>query len=169
MSRTLLDISDDLRALDDLLFEVGGDLSDPRVQQAVDGWFAELSKDLDGKVDNYAALIKEMEGRAALRAEEAHRLSNRARIDGESAKWLKNRLKGVLEERGVKKLETRRFRVSIAGNGGKQPMQVDPEVPSSFTRTILETDHDAIRGALEAGENLAFARLLPRGTHLSIK
>jgi hypothetical protein len=170
-SRTLLDISDDLQSLDDLLEEVGGDISDPMVERAVDAWFEELDRDMSSKVDNYAALITELEQRAATRKAEADRLAKRAKSDAGSASFLKNRLKAVMEMRGIKKLDTSRFVVSVAGNGGKQPLIVeDDKVPDTFKFTPpAMIDKDRIREFLDRGETLPFARLGERGTRLSIR
>lgn len=169
MKQTLLQISDDMRALDDLLFEVGGDVSDPRVGEAIEQWIKELDANLEPKVDNYAALITELLSRAKARSEEADRLASRARIDSNAAAFLKQRLKLVLEERGVKKLETHRYQVSVAGNGGKQPLDLHGEVPPEFCATRIEPDIALIRATLEEGTALPFAILQPRGTHLSIR
>jgi len=174
MSQSLLTISDDLDALDDLLAEVGGDITNPDVCAAVDAWFAEIDTAFNSKVDGYAALIQTMEARAEIRRAEAARLTNRAKSDEGSAEFLRARLKAVLEQRGTKKMETARFRVSIAANGGKQAIEVTlptESLPAWAVRTkvVIDPDKDAIRAKLEAGESLEFATLLPRGSRLSIK
>ncbi len=171
---TLLDITEDLRALDDLLYEVEGDVSDPKVAEAVDAWFAELDSALETKADNYAAFITELLNRAELRSSEAQRLYHRARIDQSTAGWLKDRLKAALEERNVKKLETPRYRISVAGNGGKQPVDIhDPEaVPRDLCKHVpehYEPDSDLIRERLADGAEVPGAVLQNRGTHLRIK
>ena len=167
---TLLNITDDLRALDDLLDEVGGDVSDPQVAEAVDAWFAELDAAMETKVDNYAALITEMMNRAELRAAEAQRLYHRSKIDQQSAGWLKDQLKTVLEQRGIKKVETPRYRVSVAGNGGKAPLDIHEPgaVPRELCKHIperWEPDGDAIRDALGRGEEVPGATQMEPGTH----
>ena len=72
-----------------------------------------------------------------------------------------------------KKLRTKRFNISINGNGGKQPLRFDNtapgDLPTRFQRTIIEPDKDAIRAALEAGEEISFAYLAERENHLRIK
>lgn len=171
---TLLDITDDMDALDSLLAENGGDVSDPAVAEAIDAWMAELDGAFNAKVDNMAALIQTMDVRAEIRRAEAARLTNRAKADEGSAEFLRARLKAVLEQRGTKKMETARFRVSIAANGGKQAIEVmvpTEDLPTWAVRTkvVVDPDKDAIRAKLEAGESLEFATLLPRGSRLSIK
>jgi hypothetical protein len=166
---SILDIESDLVALDDLLFECGGDVTDPRVSAAVDAWLEELDADLKGKADNYAALITELERRAEVRRAESKRLADRARIDEANASFLRSRLKGVFERRGIKTIDTARFRLSIRANGGKAPIDLHGEVPESFSRVVLEPDRERIREALERGDALPFATLMERGTSLSIR
>ncbi len=173
-TRGLFDITADMRALDDLLYECGGDVTDPKVEQAVNEWFDELETDLLGKVDNYAALITTFQARAKARQEEMERLQARVRVDENAAKSLKERLKIALQDRGIPKLETRRYRVSISKNGGKQPLDIhDPKaVPHKHCTHIPESwepNGDAIRAALAAGEEVPGAILMDRGTHLRIK
>jgi hypothetical protein len=174
MPQTLLDITDDLSALDDLLAENGGDVTDPAVAAAVDRWFAELDGALEAKADGYAALITTMRQRAEVRKAESDRLARRAKQDEASARFLADRLKSALEQRGVKKLETARFRIGVAGNGGLQPLDLRvpaEQLPEWARRTVVNVsaDTEAIRRRLEAGERLEFANLMPRGTRLTIK
>ena len=174
MTRTLLDITRDMDALDALLVEVEGDVTDPRVLEAVTAWFAELDADLKGKVDNYAALITTLEARADVRAKEAERLARRAKTDAASAQFLKDRLRTELEARGLKKVETDRYRVSVVSNGGKLPLVLGDErdIPEAFWREVparKEIDRDAIRQALDAGRPVAGAHYGDRGRRLSIR
>ena len=167
----LLDITDDMQALEDLLAEVGGDVTDPKVGETVDAWFAELDANLTGKVDNYAALISTLRARADIRRAEAERLARRAQVDEAAADWLASRLLAALDARGMRKVETDRYAVSVVGNGGKQPLLVDGEIPSEWTKTVTRTEpgRERIRASLEAGQALPFARLGERGKRLSIR
>lgn len=174
MNQTLYQIADDLRALEALLVEAGGDLSSPEALAAVEAWEAELSTNLAGKVDNYCGLITEIEIRAAARQAESDRLRDLARVDDNAAKALRERLLFVLQTRNVPKVDTERFRVSVAKNGGKAPLDVrvgPDELPAWAVRkrTVVETDKDAIRARLEAGESLPFATIMERASRLVIK
>lgn len=174
MSRTLFQITDDLAALDDLLDEVGGDVSDPRVAAAVEAWMAELDSDLNRKVDGYAAFITELEARSESRSKEAARLAARAKSDANKAGFLKERLRLALQSRKIKKLETDRYLVTVATNGGKQPLDIhDPNaVPPEYREIIPQTwelNADKIRAALADGMEVPGAILMDRGTHLRIK
>jgi hypothetical protein len=174
MNQTLYKIADDLRALEAILIEARGDISSPEALAAVEAWEAELETNLGSKIDNYCSLIYEIEARAAARNAEATRLLNLAHVD-ENAVWcLRERLKFVFESRSLPTMQTDRFRVSIAKNGGKAPLDIrvgPDELPEWAVKrkTVVETDKDAIRARLESGEALSFANIMERGTRLVIK
>jgi hypothetical protein len=171
---TLYEISDDLRALEALLVEADGDISSPQAAEAIAAWEQELSTNLAEKVDRYCSLISEIEVRAAARTAEAERLRELAKIDDRAALALRERLKFVFESRSLPTMQTERFRVSLARNGGKAPLDIrvgPDELPAWAVKrkTVVETDKDAIRARLEAGETLPFANLMERGSRLVIK
>jgi hypothetical protein len=171
---TLYEISDDLRALEALLVEADGDISSPQAAEAIAAWEQELSTNLAEKVDRYCSLISEIEVRAAARIAEAERLRELAKIDDRAALALRERLKFVFESRSLPTMQTERFRVSLARNGGKAPLDIrvgPDELPAWAVKrkTVVETDKDAIRARLEAGETLPFANLMERGSRLVIK
>ena len=171
MPRTLFDISEDMIALDELLFESGGDVTDPDVAAAIDAWQAELDHDLEGKVNGYVSLIREIECRVVGRQAELDRLTARVRADTNAAKSLKDRLKFVLEERGILKLDVPRGKVAVTKNGGKVPLELNEAlVPSSWMRQPPPVpDTELIRKCLATGDKLSFASLGERGTHLRIR
>ena len=171
--RTMFNIIADFEALYDLLEEVDGDVTDPKVEAAVTEWMNTLDQDFTNKVDSYSAFVLELLSRSKCRAEEAARLKHRADVDESLARSLKTRLMMALEQRGKKKVETDRFRVSIAGNGGLQPLNVDETVLTDAWRRVADPrlipDTSKIRETLVAGGEVPGAELLPRGQHLSIR
>lgn len=170
--RTLFSIGDDLTALADLLFDMEGEVTG-ETEATIDKWFAELNDAVEQKVDGYCALIREIEFRADARKAEAGRLRARAEIDASAAKRLRDRLKVFMVTHGKSKIETPRFQVSVAGNGGLEPMDIDPidlnEIPAQFVKFDPSLDKDAVRQVLERGFKLDFARLRERGTSLRIR
>jgi hypothetical protein len=172
MPQSLFEISEDMHALDDLLFELGGDVTDEKSAAAVEEFLKELAANLKGKADGYAGLITTMEKRAEVRKAEASRMSKRAAIDLNAAAFLKSKLKLVMEQHNLKKIETDRFRISIAGNGGLAPLTIyDEELLSDkfFIPQPDAIDKDAIRKAIGEGELVPGARIEERGTRLAIK
>lgn len=171
MRRTLFAISQDMEALGSILADVGGDLSHPDAAAAVEAWEAELAQDLEGKIDGYASLISEIEARAAIREQEAERIRRLVEADRRAADSLRERLRLVWEERGLGKIQTARYAVSLARNGGKAPVDIYSPVPPEWTKatTSVGPDRERIREALERGERLDFARLMERGSRIVIK
>ncbi|RMH10708.1 MAG: hypothetical protein D6698_17390 [Gammaproteobacteria bacterium] len=172
--RTLYDIAEDFRVLDDLLLEAGGDMTG--FEEAVDALLRKLDQDLETKADNYAAYIQELRARAAARREEARRLSERARADENKADRLQERLMHFFEERGIRHLETPRYSLRVRTNGGRPPVELDPtyaespeKLPEPYRRVQVKPDLKAIADALEAGEELPFARFGERGRQLQIR
>ena len=170
---TLLEISDELRALDDLLMEIDGDITDPLVEAYVTELFDEYGDAFDHKVDNYARLIRENELRVAMAKEEAERLVMKRKSIENKNKWLKERLMFVLQERGMKSAG-KLFTATVTNNGGLQPITMktdDPmAVPIEFTKQPpREFDMQFIRESLATGSELGFATLEDRGTHLRVK
>jgi hypothetical protein len=140
--------------------------------EAVIQWFEQLGEERDQKLDNYAALIADMEARAQVRRDEAKRLVDRARIDENKVALLKERLRIFFESHGLKTVETTRYRLTLAQNGGKLPLLVDVSVddlPEEYIRLTKATALDAIRADLEAGKELPFARFGERGSSIRIK
>ncbi len=168
--RTLFDISTDLEKLSELL----DDCDDTEQQEVISNWLESIGNERDKKVDGYAALIAEIEARADIRLQEAKRLTELANSDKAKVKLLKERLKWFFALHNLKKLETARYKLSLAANGGRAPLVIRDyilatELPEHFQRVTVEPNTAAIREALEAGEELDFARLGERGTSIRIK
>lgn len=179
--RSLLSISADMAALNDLLSDAGGDISTPEVAVAIEAWEAELETDLLGKTDAYCRLVREIESRAQVRRDEAARLEALAASDERSAAALRDRLRFVLEMHGIERLDTANHRVSVVGNGGLAPLSISapPEAfPEELRRTKTTVEHDtkAIRAVLEQGGSILhpesgepLAVLQARGRRVSIR
>ena len=174
--RNLIELTSDLQQLDELLDTIDGDNIPVDLQQAVDSLLQERDDTNEAvleKLDNYCGLIQSRLIWAQSRKAEADRMARLAEADMKTVDFLKGRLKQHLEAIDQKKLRTKRFNISINGNGGKQPLRFDNtapgEMPERFQRTTIEPDKEAIRTALEAGEDVGFAYLAERENHLRIK
>ncbi len=166
---TLLEIGDGVKALQDLL-EQDGEIP-AEFERVIEAWFDELGDAQEQKLDAYVSIIREHQLRASVRKEEQERLAMRVRADENVAKRLKDRLKLYLELTGQRKVETRRYKISIANNGGKVPVEIKchpSELPPAYQRTVIEADMDAIRNDLDRGEEVEGASLGVRGNHLRI-
>jgi len=172
-SRTLFEISGDMAALEELLFENEGDLDDPEAQKIICAFAEESSEAFSDKCDDYAALIKMTEALAKARREESARLAERAKVDENTVKSLKSHLHYVFAMRGMRKLKTARFAIGIAKNGGKNPLFIDPDcvdaLPDDCKRIEVKPDSDAIRAYLDVGLEVPGCELKDRGESIRIR
>ena len=149
-----------------------GGIDGQEAQDALNAHLEGLDAALEEKADDYAALIQSLNIRAEARRSEAARMRQLAETDMALADRLKQRLKEAMEATGKVKIETPRFKLAVAGNGGKQPLEVAVEptaLPQEFQAVTVTANKDAIRKALEAGGTVPGCTLLPRGTGLRIR
>jgi len=158
--RSLYEISEDLVLVEQALV----DTSDPDGIASLERYLAELAVERERKLDAYCGLIREIEARSQARAAEADRLRELARVDRSAVDRLKE---GLLQH-----FVAERFRITRAKSGGRQPLELDPvdswDLPEQYTKITIEPDKEAIRTALESGEELPWARLAPRSEHIRI-
>ena len=165
---TLYEISEDLRALHELLEETGGDISDPADQDVIDKYLAEGEKALDQKVEAYCRLIREFEAQGDARKLEADRIRRRSQSADRAAKNLKERLLFFMQEQKMTRLETPNFDISVQKSGGVLPIEFVGEVPPMYCKPG-EPNRTAIRNLLESGDDVSFARLGERTNSLRIR
>ena len=167
-TKTLFNISDDIRALDDLLIEIDGEVTDTTAEEAIDNWLAELGEERDEKLDQYAWLITQSEGYAENIKAEIDRLKRRQKAMENKATRLKERLELFLKTHGIEKIQTAKFTFALQKSGGKPKVILDDyfidhavELPEGLRRVKFEPDLSAIREKIEAGDEyaLGIARL----------
>lgn len=183
--RTLLDLSKELENIDDfietLLSKISptsGDNISPELQLVADNLLSQREETYEQyiqKLDNYAALIQSRKHWAESRKAEGERMLKLAETDLRTVEILSERLRLHLETQELKKVRTRRFNLTVATNGGKQPIGLNVEhpkdLPERFRKVTYEPDKTAIREALSENdpEAMQIAYLRERGTHLRIK
>ena len=171
---SIYEISDDIRALGELLAESLGEVT-PEAEAALAEFERELEANLHAKLDAYCGLIRELELRSEARRSEADRIATLARRDEMAATALRSRLLAVFRERRLPPQTTTRFSVRLSRNGGVAPVEIDTlagdfeTLPERFRVASWRADMKAIRAALEAGETLGFARLRERGERIDIR
>lgn len=128
-----------------------------------------IEGEIEEKADNYAKIIKEILGDAEKIKKEKERLDKRQKSFENKAKYLKQNICESMKKTGKTKLKTDLFTFNIVKNGGKQALTINGEVPKEYTKTIIENDTEKIRADLEAGKELPFAYLEPKGENLRIR
>lgn len=173
---TLFQIGADLSALEELLTETDGEITDDAAGEALEAWFDELGEARDQKIDSYCRLIASIEARAQARADESARLERLVAVDHTAVKRLKASLYNFMLEQGITKLETPLHKLAIAKNGGKPPLIIPDSwredaanAPEAYHRISVHLDTDAVRADLVAGTEVSGCALGERGSHLRIK
>lgn len=162
---TLYELTTQYQALLDL-----GDSDDPEDQEAFRNTLEGLDYELDLKADDYAAVLMQLDGKAAIIDKEIERLSAIKTAITNNTNRMKQMLQWSMEQTGRTEIKTPLHTFKIQKNGGRAPLVVnEEEVPDSYKRVIVEIDRNKIREALEAGEELPFASIGERGSHLRIK
>ena len=166
----LYEITADLIRLNEILDECEGDLT--KAGPEIEIYFAEIEGKEAQKLDNYVGLVKTLEMESIAARAEAEQYLAKAAARTRKAEYLLATLHGHMKATQRTKIRTAAGRVlSVVGNGGLLPVAIDEDiVPASLPERFQEisVDKGAIREALQNGEKLPFARLLPRGTHLRI-
>lgn len=128
-----------------------------------------LSGDIEDKAEGYICVIKELEAEADKFDAEIKRMFVHSTRIHNNIKRMKETLMASMIATGKPKLQTDHFRISVAGNGGVQPIKFTADVPDDYKVAVLSPDNKKIREELEAGVVLDFAHLEERGKHLNIK
>ena len=169
-SKSLYQIDEDWRALEDALWESDGILT-----EEMEETFAELLQAHGDKAEGYVALIQIAIEEEKMYKSQAKRLTDLAKSAGTRAKSLKDRLLVSMQQRGDTEYETPIGKVKVTPNGGNAPLVLtvdDPaELPERFQRVTVSADTDAIRAALDEGDAEAqkIAYEAERGEHLRIR
>ena len=162
---TLYELTDELTTLAEMMED-----ADTEEQVLLDTIEA-VGGEYDAKIENYCKLIKNLDAESKALKEESKRLASRQKtIDGNIA-----RLKAFMMESMKQTGRTDAgglLRARIAKNGGVLPliMSANPEeLPQEFQKVTIEANNEAIRKALDEGQELEFAQYGERGESLRIK
>lgn len=184
MKQTLFEISQDARALDELLEEMDGELS-PENEAAFDELNRELEQSQTRKVRACLEVIERRTTMRKAREEKARKLLAFARTDENIERRVKTLLIAYLRSRGLEKLETEDFKLRIQKNGGKNPVVLNEyfernpqELPERYRKVVFQPDLERLREDLcrieeddattAADEAEHYAHLGDRGEHLRV-
>ena len=160
----LYELTDELIQLQDMMSEECEEQVLLDTIEAVEGEF-------DAKIEGYCKVIKNLEADAKALKEEAKRLSARQKSIENNISRMKNAMTEALRQTG-KKEAGGLLKAKIQKNGGMLPLIVtepSESLPDAFRKVSYEADNDAIRKALDEGQELRFASYGERGESLRIK
>lgn len=138
--------------------------------EEIDEQLQKIQLAIEEKVSDGIAVIQELKGTADVMKSEIDRLTQRKKAIESRIERIKDYYLSELSAMDKKKIVTARGTMTIAKCGGKKPMRIDDEnlIPQDFKVIRYEVDKEALRNALEKGEEISGARLEERGTYLKI-
>ena len=137
--------------------------------QTLNDTMESVTAEIRGKVDACNVVMARLESRRDLLKRMAKGLTDDAKKVDAHIDSFKQYIMNSMNSIGERKLQGDVYKMFIKANGGNQTMEVDDDaVPDNYKKTVTQTmiDKDKIKADLEAGKELTFARLLPRGEHL---
>jgi hypothetical protein len=171
----LYQLDTEFSLLQDKLESLDGENLTPELENEITqllSQYESLSEQWQSKIDNYCKLISWLEGQAKIRKAEADRLTKLSQSDFKKVEILKDKLKDSLKTRGLNKVRTNLYNLSVSSNGGRVPLVLPDNIdvlPPDKVVIRREPDKEAIRLALESGEVIDGCFLQERGDHLRIK
>lgn len=184
----LLDVQADYLALDELLDQTGGEITEEN-EAAFEALFKEIVGNAAEKLDGYCNLIASLERRSAALKEREEIFSMDRKVTDRKADSLRERMKifgittGLLtlsqKVEGKKtpvpgrKIETlpSGYKIGIQ-TAGKAALYVDEtmDIPDEYLTYLPPVvNKEAIRAALDAGQTLPFAAYKEKSISLTIK
>lgn len=141
-------------------------------EQTVRDTLEAVEGEFDYKADSMAKIIKSLQANAEMVKAEIERLSARAKSFENKAEFFKGVLFQNMKATGKQKIKTAMFTISIAKNGGKEPLKITGDISDIPMKYLIpqdpKLDTDAIRALLKE-KPVDWAHLEPRGEHLGIR
>lgn len=131
-------------------------------------------EDFNNKIDSVLSLIQSRKRWLEIRKAECTRFQQLVKRDEKTVTWLQEYLKQELEKRGVKKLRTKRFNLSIrkASNAPLKLRYSDAtKYPEKYQRITVEVNKKLLKEDIKNGETeaLNYGELGEKSTYISIK
>jgi len=129
---------------------------------------------VEEKLESIAKLIRTWEAEGDALKAEAKKFSDRASVAFNGADRLKARVQSFLASTEATEANAGLFKFRLVKNGGKAPLEFFANAPDpsqadpKLTNLRYEFNKDAIRAKLEAGEEIPWAKIGERGTHVRL-
>lgn len=154
---TLMAIAQDAMALEQLIFEESGELS-----ETLEKWLGEIQNNLTDKVDNYHFLMQRFESSSEMLRKRAGQITGAARSLDNVVDRMKGRIKEAMHLGGLQEILGSDFRFKLARGADRVVIDERQVDPSFFTeRVVRELDKEKLLLAAKAAE--AEDKPLPSG------
>jgi len=165
-----MDIVSNRRAIDELLMECEGEVSDESVELIVNNWMAEITSDLANKADNYKYRQDDM-SQMQEQFKKMEILYRSARKSLERVEEsLKDKMKLAMAQMNVTEIQGNQFKYKLSDSAPSVEITDETQLPAKFCRekVILEVDKAAVKEhVLATGEEIPGV-ILTRGKTLRV-
>lgn len=166
MSRTLYDIAERYQNIWNLCTDDADDSDLDKLENALQS----IEGELNDKVYNIIGLLQDLKSLSNSIADEYKRLAAKKKSLDSKIERIKGYSLSYLQCMGKSKVVTSRGTMSVVNVGGKLPLVIDDEslIPNDFKFIVSQVDKDALRQAIESGEQVNGAHIATRPKCLRI-
>ena len=129
--KSLNDIQKDFHAIEDALYDGGGELT-PEIEAMIEA----NEQEFEAKLDRYAGFINYLKAQIAYHDQRQKELAERKKTANNTIERLRQRLVWRMQERGVKKAKTSEYTYSIAHR--KKAELLEDQIPDDLLMELTE-------------------------------
>lgn len=156
MSTSLFDLANEARALRERLLDL--ELDEQTVLDTLEGETGELTT----RATNVVAIAMELDATAAAIKDAESKMAARRKAIEHRADRLRAYVRDAMQLAGIERVSCPWFVATVAQNPPSVVIDSEAQLPAEYVRTVTTTtpDKQAIRAALQAGEDVPGARLM---------
>ena len=152
MSKTLVELVDDSIAFEQLMIEMGGEVTDEERETIVSSWLKEITSGIALKVDGYKIKQDALKHFSEKWKSEADKYYSAAKSLTSLAESLKDRLKIAMEQMNSETLEGNKYKYKLTKSPPSLEITNINDLPSKFLKITYSPDKELIKEAILNGE-----------------
>jgi hypothetical protein len=160
MSTSLIQIAQDSAALEELLQESGGELS-----ETLETFLAEIETGLTTKADNYYSMMDHLGSTAERYRKRSEAYRAAAKSAENIVERMKDRIHAAMQIMGKTEVEGKTIRFKIQNSPASLKIAEGTVLPAEMTIVTVTPDAAKIKAALKSGDTVNGCRL-EQGTHV---
>lgn len=160
MSTSLIQIAQDSAALEELLQESGGELS-----ETLEAFLSEIETGLTTKADNYYSMMDHLGSTAERYRKRSEAYRQAAKSAENIVERMKERIHTAMQIMGKTEVEGKTIRFKIQNSPASLKIDEGAKLPSEMTVVTVTPDTTKIKAALKAGNTIPGCSLV-QGTHV---
>jgi hypothetical protein len=159
--KTLTTLVSDQVALDNLLLEVAGNITDPEAEAAVSEWMAEITSGIANKVDGYEFRMEAIRLQAEKFKARAEMFSAAAKALTNLENNLKDRLKYSMIQMDKNEISGNYYRYKLQNSKASVHISDETLLPAEYltAKMVYTPNKTAIKDAIEEGRTVPGASL----------